>query len=506
MKSQQNPAITLSPYQARIIEWVKTGRGHAVVSAVAGSGKSFTLVEIAHAIKGRGLFLAFNKSVATELGHKLEGTSMTAKTIHSLGMAAVRKAFGRVQVESRKYGKIIGEQLDAANVRDRQLSRKYWAAAKRLVDLARVDLIDLDGDTAEQLDAIIDHHALDIDPDITLGTLYRVVIASLRVGMARTSQIDFGDMIWFPNVHNLAVQTFAWVCVDECQDLSRAQLDVARRALRKGSRAIFVGDPRQAIYGFAGADAAAFGRIADEMNAAVLPLSVCYRCPSSHLALAREIVPEIEDAPGASEGTIARWSSNEVVSQIVEGDMVLCRTNAPLIDVVYTLIRAGVPAAMAGRDIGQGLVSVAKQVAEKLGALGWGVGGSDFLDGLERWHDAENRAILAKYDGDEDAAAGRLEATADKVECVRIIATRCEAKGLDAFTAAVDEIFASERPSVLCSSIHRAKGGEADRVILLNASTLGTSKWARTEWQREQERNLHYVALTRSKRDLVLVD
>jgi len=115
LTSAQNPAIPLSNYQSAICEWVQNGRGNAAVSAVAGSGKSFTLVEIASRIQGKGVFVAFNRSIATELGAKLQGTKMVAKTIHSLGLAAVRKAAGKIQVDNggKKYFGYFCDAFDA---------------------------------------------------------------------------------------------------------------------------------------------------------------------------------------------------------------------------------------------------------------------------------------------------------------------------------------------------------------------------------------------------------
>jgi DNA helicase-2/ATP-dependent DNA helicase PcrA len=73
-----------------------------------------------------------------------------------------------------------------------------------------------------------------------------------------------------------------------------------------------VGDPKQAIYGFAGADCRSVEKIKARTQATELPLSICYRCPISHLDKAREIVPQIEARPGAPAGVIAEIPYDEV--------------------------------------------------------------------------------------------------------------------------------------------------------------------------------------------------
>ena len=58
-------------------------------------------------------------------------------------------------------------------------------------------------------------------------------------------------------------------------------------------------------------------------------------------------------------------------------------------------------------------------------------------------------------------------------------------------------------PCVVLSSIHKAKGREWNRVYWLQT---GPSKWARKEWELQQETNLCYVATTRAKSALYLVE
>ena len=57
----------------------------------------------------------------------------------------------------------------------------------------------------------------------------------------------------------------------------------------------------------------------------------------------------------------------------------------------------------------------------------------------------------------------------------------------------------------MLSTIHKAKGLEWDRVFLWRWDLL-PSPWARFEWQKEQERNAMYVAVTRARRELYFVE
>ena len=57
---------------------------------------------------------------------------------------------------------------------------------------------------------------------------------------------------------------------------------------------------------------------------------------------------------------------------------------------------------------------------------------------------------------------------------------------------------------IVCTSIHQAKGLEANNVFILNEARE-FFEFARTSEQRQQEKNLSYVALTRAKENLYLV-
>ncbi len=55
---------------------------------------------------------------------------------------------------------------------------------------------------------------------------------------------------------------------------------------------------------------------------------------------------------------------------------------------------------------------------------------------------------------------------------------------------------------VTLSTVHKAKGAEAPRVIVLDPKRM-PSKNARQDWEIQQERNVVYVTYTRAKETLV---
>ena len=69
----------------------------------------------------------------------------------------------------------------------------------------------------------------------------------------------------------------------------------------------------------------------------------------------------------------------------------------------------------------------------------------------------------------------------------------------------IEDLFAVEDPAVSLSTIHRAKGLEADRVYVLRRDLM-PHPMAKTDEARKQEANLEYVCYTRAKHELVLID
>lgn len=501
VRTDAEPSKTFQPskYQARVFEWVAVGRGDGIVNAVAGSGKTTTLVQAAQLVRGNALFIAFNKSIADELGRRLAGTTMAAKTIHAVGFACLTKALGRgVKVEDRKYYRIVAEYVDELadewqRSDDDSLPTRSEAVSGllKVADKARVTLTNPTDERA--LDCLCVKYGIDIHPRLLRG-----VGAVIRRGEAQARsrrEIDYTDMLYLPYAWSLQAATYDWVFCDECQDLSAAQLDLVLKCRARGGRMLFVGDPRQAIYGFAGADAESFHRIKEMTQATELPLSICYRCPTSHLALAREIVPEIEARPDAPEGVIEQVPAGKLTEALREGDLVICRLTAPLISLCIRLIAQRVPARVRGRDIGKQLTEMVRAV-QKLDGFRF----EELPIYLKRYRTIQLDR-LAKRDASESA----VQSLNDRVDGIQACYDGFSAESVDALCFEIESLFADGRASIWLSTVHRAKGLEEQRVFILQPDKLPFRFAKQQPWEMEQEMNLKYVALTRAKGELYFV-
>lgn len=507
---------TPSDYQARIFDFVASGKGNGMCVAVAGAGKSTSLAAVAELAEGRVLALAFNREAKDALIEKLDGTGARVKTVHGHGFAALGFTFGwgNVKVEENKYRDLVDHHIaefDAAQtlagddctpdeikaILDEGYPR---AAILKLLELARLGLLNASANTfGADLRAIATHHNIDVDP--TLGGLVTdVVRIAMKWGANNPRIVDFPDMVWLPVVLRLRPWTADLILVDEAQDISKAHRALIGASLGRGGRALFVGDPRQAIYGFAGADADSFQAIIDEFECTTLPLSVCYRCPTSVLDLARELCPQIEARAGAPEGVVRNSTVDAFIDDARRRDMVLCRLNAPLMGIAFKLIAAGTSAAVRGRgDLGKGLAKTI-DLATK---------GRRFADlglGLDAWEEREGDIARKRYGKREDALLSRLEAIGDQAECIRVIWGASGATSAIELKAAIMRLFDTPDPKVVLSSVHRAKGLEAPRVFIAKPERLGVAWPDSRPWMIEQEENLQYVAYTRAQSELVFLD
>lgn len=508
-----------SKYQNDIFNAVATTTDNLAVNAVAGSGKTTTIVEAARRIPGgrRVLFLAFNKHIVNELSARLP-KGVDCKTIHSLGYTACAKGYtgnGRLTMDEHKYNDLVDTFVSNMRNVPPAVHGVFVKTVVSIINMSRLTLTNLDD--AEAVDAMIAHYdmasnLLDAANDMEVSFDWLIGEALDTAKYARTKGdamyrnrgvIDFTDMIYLPSAYSLPVWRYDVVLVDEAQDMSRAQLELVLRAAGATGRIIAVGDPRQAIQGFAGADNRSFDNIVTRARAKVMPLSVCYRCPTTHLDLAREIVPTIEAAPGAQPGTVTNIDLARFASMPRSGDLIICRVNAPLVGAALRLIAKGIQARVRGRNIGAQIAKMGKDASKieidpTIEAQGWRVAFAKRLDKF-----VQIRVdMLSQKKHTENA----VEALQDGAECLHVYLEANPAiNSLDALVSGIEGLFADEGAAVWLSSIHRSKGLEAERVFVLKPEKMALTWKGQLAWQAEQEQNLRYVGLTRAKKDLYFV-
>lgn len=512
------------------------GAPHVELKALAGTGKTTSCIEGLKAVRGMATSIqpspqqeafwkqlglgrsdsvrlsAFNTTITDEMKAKvvaarLDKTGVEARGVHSLGLQAVTKMFGRQEANNYTVLDIAADLL-GGNYRDLCKQPGMMGVLKATDDLVSLCKQNLAEPIPENLDRLARHYDVEMENS---SQVYDLVPRVLERCKAPKGRIAFDDMVWLPLVLGLPVPKVDVQIIDEAQDLNRMQQELVYRG---GHRVVFVGDPHQAIYGFAGADSESMPRMVKTLSATPrglveLPLTVTRRCGKAIVKEAQRFVKEyeahesnpagiIEEAnyPIRGEGESRKelpWNET-YCKNVGPGDMILCRVNAPLVSQVFRFLKKGMKANILGRKIGDGLVSLVEKSKTTTSAqlIGW----------LSDWLDKE----LALENARKFVSENRLIALQDKHDCVASFAEDCQ------YTSEVCQKIKSiftddkDRPGIRLASMHKSKGLEARNVfILMPKGASCPHPMAKKAWQIEQENNLLYVAITRAIEKLTYV-
>jgi hypothetical protein len=265
---------------------------------------------------------------------------------------------------------------------------------------------------------------------------------------------------------------------------------------------------------------------ATERGCIHLPLTVTRRCGKAIVAEAKKIVPDFEAFETNPEGKInvACLKTREGSSvqsyhqQVQDGDMILCRCNAPLVSECFRFIRAGRKANIQGRDVGAGLIKTVQKVMkgyapsadylepEENARTGRPATDSVEMMSLHRrlddWLYAEQRKEREKRNPSEQ----RLVNLQDRRDCLMCFTEG--ANRVEDVIRKIEQVFTDDKSSagIRLSSVHKAKGLEADRIFILTPKESPMPHpMAKLPWEKEGELNILYVAITRAKNELIYV-
>lgn len=495
--------FTPSKYQQEIFDFVRHGNGNAVVKARAGAAKSTTMVAAMKLIPKteRCLFIAFNKSIVEDLQKKLtDYPNCTVRTVHSLGYSIVKANLEKTpELDEYKYRNHLKQNICELSEVDCDSWRRedievYIDNITELISFSRSYLCQSEREIAEIAKKY----------DIScLADECKVTEKLLQWGKENTDTIDYGDMVWLP--YELSMKPignqYDWIFNDEFQDYSKAYVDLFLRCFKRGTRFVAAMDDKQMINLFAGASGDAAEYAMCYPNTRMFSLPISYRCDKKIVALAREFATDIVARDGAGDGEIL---NNCHIKDFKDGDMVLSRSKAPLFKLYVKMLKKGIKCHIKGKDIGENLINLIDSVGETEEF------GRDLsIDGLfPRLYDKmlTERDISMKERGlDVYDASLTLSVLAlyDSISALLPLSECCN--NVTELKELIGTIFSDESDGVTLSTIHKAKGLEADNVYIICRSCLMSTKTKR-DWEKIQEENLVYVAYTRAKHRLGFVN
>ena len=530
--------MALTPQQQAAVDFIVHTSTHGGLLARAGTGKSFTIVEMvtAAAKKEPRAYIqvcAFNKPIQMEMEAKIKKAGfkfpqVQVQTAHAMGFGLVRQRYTDVKVDDNKVANIIKIRADKGDIACVNFATQIAA----LVSFAKIDAVGFFdhspiGDYRTWVNLADAHNLNDVEETDQLDMIIVAAQEVYKESLAITNVVDYSDMILFPLIKNIAVKyTKNYIFVDEAQDLGPAKSALIRKFLARNGRIMIVGDDRQSIYQFAGASCSALSDLILDFNATILPLNVTFRCPKKVVELVNSNVPDFTAHPDNIDGEIlfnmkslpvdfltgyackhcSRFmnvtSLDAVFTTVCEcgknhgndweprSDAILCRNTAPLMQTAYALIKKKIPCKVEGKEIGKGLKNL---------ALRWKVKSLDaLLKKLDTYAEREIQKANAKN------KPAKAEAIRDQVDSLVFVINEVLLSGrhdVASLISDLDNLFGDQVGNnvVLLATYHRSKGREWHRVYLLNHSTLCPSKYARKEEELKQESNLEYVAETRTK-------
>ena len=478
--------MKLSKYQQAIYTaFCKTNR-NITISAVAGSGKTTVLLGLLQFIPKdkHAIFLAFNNSVVNELQRRNSREDVNIMTIHSCGLRALRSRYGKIKVNPNKVIAKIEQCLKKEDSITPAKHGYYFYIVQKIVDLMRCNLCN---PVKDDINKMLEHYAMNAeDKDIEIAIkVFNLMQKDLR-------QFDFMDMIYLPVIDpSIRLQKYDYVLCDESQDFSLCQQEFIKRLIARNGRIVTVGDPKQAIYGFAGADDNSYERLSSIAGTSLkMPLSVSYRCASNIIKEAQKIVSYIQWNEDAILGFVEKEGT---LTDIEDGDWVLCRNLRPLVQTYLWLTKNKIKSKIRGKDIGEGVLNLLSKLGVK--------NTEDLQDAIDK----EYKKLCQKL---RDRGIRRpdlhpkVELLLQRADVILCLAD--EISTIKELRQTIEQIFTDDVEGILLSTIHKSKGLENDKIFFL-CPELIPSKYAVMDWQYEQEQNLKYVAITRAKKHLVYV-
>lgn len=367
---------TKSAEQTAVLHWIEQGTGSAVIEAVAGSGKTSTLIDCIERItrttrdvQPRILFVTFNRANCDHAVQRLKNAAVRVdvRTFNSIGFEICKQHNNTVCVDNLKRKRAFREQVElrvnmaAAKHRaaERQLWLQSWPFIDHCLQRARsIGVLPFDRDAHDPdtrfvdpvfiCDATVDHtHLLpkNVAADATVVTsavcssISQLVSDVLSALIADRCNIDFADQVYQPVVYRSRIHhPYDWIFVDEAQDVSSVQHALLRLLCNPSgiTRLCAAGDSSQSLYAFRGADADSMNRLQTLFDAVRLPLHTSFRCPERVVALAKCIVPSIRAATDAVHGETHRchWTASRLLGNLQAGDLVVAPRNADLMNII----------------------------------------------------------------------------------------------------------------------------------------------------------------------------
>lgn len=506
-------SFELSEYQKNIKSYfLSHPHNNMAVEALAGTGKSSTILILTELSSTSDVYVAFNKSIQMEMKSKITNLKTKCFTMHSLGLGVMNYNLEKIRQKCildnykvHKYVDLLCKKYEPKNMSN--IKRKDWLSSNYCTtyNLIRLKCLDINIDNIKylmnEMGLFQPEGECGLPPDIETIVQWTEEIHNLSKKDFEEHQIcDFTDMLYitYNKLRNKEWEVPYWmmytnIYFDEAQDASKIQLNLLKFFKRRGGRYVFVYDSHQAIYGFAGGDCRAYQNIFKMFSPLEkFELPINYRCGTKILDYTNELFNVgIMPRPNANSGKIIYIKTEDILKHIKANDFLIGRINQQLIEIGFILVKQGKRIYLEEKEIVTKLIKfIQSQKALNITML-LGV--------------CEEGLVAPPMEGhpvnlEEKANFGLVR------DLIRNYLKTCKTQTVKDFVEYIRNILNTEDPSgcIRIMSIHKSKGLEANNVFVLNEAKP-FEKLGRSKDMIQQERNLSYVAITRAKEKLYLV-
>ena len=471
-----------------------------IILGPPGTGKTTSLLNIVEEALSRGIpperiaYLAFTRKAAYEAQERAmaqfgfeEGRFPYFRTLHSLAFKELGMQRDEVMTDShyRKFGKAMG--IEFRGIYDENIGLHTGDGlgdkCSRIESLARMGLRNIEDQMAITNINDLSTHAV---------KQYHSALVAYKKD---NGVYDFTDMLEKYN-SQLPVD----ICIfDEAQDLSSAQYKMAILAASLASEVYIAGDDDQAIFGWAGADVDKFLNLKGQKT--TLPNS--HRIPKKVHSLANDVVRRIKNrypkkwAPKKQEGDVIYVTNEQDIDFSESGSwMLLSRSKYLLYRLKQAVRQQGYAYTINNRS--------SLESEETRAIIAW----ESLRKGKSiSQHEAKNlvnflafNPDLIKQDSYMMADLGLPDAAKDYDWMTMLKGIAPDEREYLRSCMRNGEKF-SDKPRITISTIHQSKGGEADNLVLL--TDMGKLSWENLG--SDEENRVWYVALTRAKENLYLI-
>lgn len=459
--------MNLTGEQQTILDHIKVNDGVTAVSAVAGSGKTSLLVEIAKAFpKGQALYLAYNKSIATEASRKFP-SSVSCMTTHSLAYRAIVSPSGLSVTNFINFN-------DAKDIK----SFDYF------VEIANY-IKDFCLSEYSTLTSFFETKSL-TPLDKTMIEKYISKMAHGEIPCTHEAYLKFYHMSLANGTIQYA-EPFTLIMLDEAGDLNPVTLEIFK--LLPANRKIMVGDPHQNIYAF---NQTINGFEAMSHKVTKFPMSQSFR-------VASDIAKRVEKFCIKHLKEDFSFKGTNLSDKTITSRAYITRTNAALVAKMIELNRQGIQ---------YGLIRTPEKIFElprmlcalKPNGVITDKNYAHLQKDINSW---DTDAFLKKQFKSPLAYIKNIYKEDVALQVATTLVLQYGVKGIyDCFAEAKKHKLREQ--TLTLGTAHSCKGLEFDSVTI--APDLNTVAKAAKLTGNKDELNLYYVATTRARKELLDAD